>query len=617
MDLATTFQHYFYRYLNSDTNWKSVLFTFLAIWFAYSQVMARRRKNVNREKIAKKRREFESKKDRLWKKLTSNGQQPLISKERESILSLPILQLADKLRNDVLDPVDVLQAYQAKALEATSQTNCVVDFIDESLEQAEMLRSVPLAERGPLHGLPISLKECFHVKGYDCTIGMARYIGRPSAKDGVLIKAVKETGGGVPFCLTNVPQTMFSFACSNPVYGVTTHPKDQLRTPGGSSGGEACLITQGGSVLGLGSDVGGSLRIPSHFCGIAALKPTSGRICERGRSRKYVPLIGSNAGFMCRSVDGVVLGMKTMLDDAFRMADRDHSVVPINWRQDLFTLGSGGGGSSKSDEDGGAPKRKLRIGWYDSDGFQPAVPGCRRAVQVAVESLRSRGHEVVHFQPPHLTQLVRDFFNFMLADLGQTSLDVWKDEILDQSIEVNNLIYKMPFAIRKTLFKFLLDIFAPSMGKLADCGLHKTCDVWMANEEFQQRKADFLEAWQNQGLDVVIAPAMVAPAMPLADPARLVPATSYTVIYNVLDLPVGTLPVDVYNKQDQEKMSSYPQQDLLHKIISAGVKDGASAVGLPLGVQVIGRPWQEELVLNVMKQIQDEVNFDAKYSHHV
>ena len=82
--------------------------------------------------------------------------------------------------------------------------------------------------------------------------------------------------GAIPFCLTNVPQTMVSYACSNPVFGVTTNPLDKNRTPGGSSGGEACLIAMGGSILGLGSDIGGSLRIPAHFCGIPSLKPTAG-----------------------------------------------------------------------------------------------------------------------------------------------------------------------------------------------------------------------------------------------------------------------------------------------------------------------------------------------------
>ena len=99
--------------------------------------------------------------------------------------------------------------------------------------------------------------------------------------------------GAIPFCITNIPQTMLSYACSNPVYGCTNNPHDSQRTPGGSSGGEACLIAQGGSILGLGSDVGGSLRIPAHFCGITALKPTQGRLCERGRGQVGVLLENS------------------------------------------------------------------------------------------------------------------------------------------------------------------------------------------------------------------------------------------------------------------------------------------------------------------------------------
>ena len=89
--------------------------------------------------------------------------------------------------------------------------------------------------------------------------------------------------GAVPFCLTNVPQTMKSFGCSNPIFGETKHPQDDSRTPGGSSGGEACLMALGGSILGIGTDVGGSLRTPAVFCGVAGIKPTTGRLFNRGR----------------------------------------------------------------------------------------------------------------------------------------------------------------------------------------------------------------------------------------------------------------------------------------------------------------------------------------------
>ena len=429
----------------------------------------------------------------------------------------------------------------------------MVDFIDESYEQAIQLKSVPVDQRGPLHGVPISLKECFLVKGYDHTIGMARWIDCPAPEDGVMVQAIKDFGG-VPFCLTNVPQTMYSYACSNPVFGATTHPKDKARTPGGSSGGEACLIAQGGSILGLGSDVGGSLRIPSHFCGIAALKPTSGRIYEAGRDRGGAVGVHSNAGFMCKSVDGVILGMRLLLEDPYKMSEADHGVVPLKWRPELFN-----------------PGRKLKIGWYDSDGFIPATPGCKRAVKVAVDLLAAKGHTVVHYQPADMVELVKDFFRLILADLGANSLEVWKDEVLDQSIEVNNIIYKVPYAVRITVLNLLFNIFSPSMAKLAKCSLHVTADLWKGMKELDQRKTEFLNAWKEQELDILIAPGFVYPAPPLADPARLIPATNLTVIYNVLNLPVGSVPVDVYNEEDKVSKGS---QSIVLKTLFVPGQDG-------------------------------------------
>lgn len=226
----------------------------------------------------------------------------LITEERQKILKLPINKLQFYLRTDKLKPIEALEAYQvgtlleslllmkvmfmnllqARAIAVTEAKNCICCFITEATEWAKQLESVPKSERGPLHGIPVSVKECFQVKGYDNTAGLSQFINNPEDKDGCFVECLKRLGA-VPFCLTNVPQTMKSFGCSNPVFGSTSHPQDDQRTPGGSSGGEACLIALGGSILGIGSDVGGSLRTPSAFCGVVGVKPTSGRIFNRGR----------------------------------------------------------------------------------------------------------------------------------------------------------------------------------------------------------------------------------------------------------------------------------------------------------------------------------------------
>jgi len=107
----------------------------------------------------------------------------------------------------------------------------VCDYILEAGSWALALEAVAPEARGPLHGLPVSVKECFYVQGYDSTIGLAQHIGRPATSDCSFVAGLKELGA-LPFCLTNVPQTMVSYACSNPVYGVTENPHQAGRSPG-------------------------------------------------------------------------------------------------------------------------------------------------------------------------------------------------------------------------------------------------------------------------------------------------------------------------------------------------------------------------------------------------
>uniref|UniRef100_A0AC34GCI9 Amidase domain-containing protein n=1 Tax=Panagrolaimus sp. ES5 TaxID=591445 RepID=A0AC34GCI9_9BILA len=156
-------------------------------------------------------------------------------------------------------------------LEAHNKTNCVTMFIIEAISRSKELdRNMKNADfknvliEMPLYGLPISIKESSKVKGYDQTRGYARELRNFAREDGVMIKQLHKAGA-IPFVLTNVPQSLLTITCINPIYGTTCNPYNRSRTCGGSSGGEAALIATGGSFMGIGSDVGGSIRIPAHF----------------------------------------------------------------------------------------------------------------------------------------------------------------------------------------------------------------------------------------------------------------------------------------------------------------------------------------------------------------
>lgn len=126
---------------------------------------------------------------------------------------------------------------------------------------------------GPLHGIPTTLKDQFNVRGYDTTLG---YVGRalsPADDDATLVKMLRSLGA-VILAKTNLPQSIMWCETDNPLWGLTTNPIDARYTPGGSTGGEAALIACGASVLGFGTDIGGSIRIPSHMMGTYGFKPS-------------------------------------------------------------------------------------------------------------------------------------------------------------------------------------------------------------------------------------------------------------------------------------------------------------------------------------------------------
>jgi len=546
----------------------------------------------NKRKMEKKRQEVAARKKNLEERLYVNGS--LMTPEREAIISKDIKVLLEELCSGQLDPLQVLEAYQAKALLADKDINAVCDFITEATSWAKSLKDIPEKERGALFGLPISVKECFYVKGYDCTIGLAQYIGKPAQEDCSFVRALKDLHA-IPFCLTNIPQTMVSYSCSNPVYGNTANPHDHTRTPGGSSGGEAALIGAGGSILGIGSDVGGSLRIPAHFSGVCGLKPSLGRIYESGRrgavgSGGLILRTGiySVAGFMSSSVAGLEVGMRALLQDSSKMAAQDWRVAPLNWNEGQFN-----------------PGRKLKVGYYLDDGVFPPTPGLARAVKEVVDLLASAGHEVVPWTPPNLMDIYELGANFLLADKGHFFLKTMRDEVIDESMETLATIYKIPVRIKK-VFAFLISFVSLKMNKLWSSGMVTTQEQWVANAKKDRLIYELTHSWETNGFDVVLSPAFAMPACPPSYCSKLLPATSYTAVYNLVGCPAGILPVTKESAGDQAALAQYPvNDDLCHRFVRNAT---LGAEGCPIGIQVVGRHFQEEMVLHAMAIIEDLVS---------
>jgi len=252
---------------------------------------------------------------------------------------------------------------------------------------------------GPLLGLPVSVKDSIEATGLPCTGGSLARAGHVPVADATVVARLRGAGA-IVVVKTNVPEYTWSYETENVIHGRTCHPLDQDRTPGGSSGGEAALIGAGASLLGIGTDGGGSIRVPSHYCGIAGLRPTAGLVPETGcwpSTRDTGMLDMSAVGPMGRCADDLALVLPVL-------AGRDDV--------DPFVQGCLVGDPAS------VRNGSLRVGIYDHDGVWPVSAATRDAVAAAGNALADDGCEVEEAAPPDVSAATDLFFALMAADGG-------------------------------------------------------------------------------------------------------------------------------------------------------------------------------------------------------
>src|SRR5581483_770972 len=197
---------------------------------------------------------------------------------------LPATEIAQRIREKKNSPVQVVDAHLAKIERLNPQLNAYVHVDAERVRrEAHVAESALMygASLGPLHGVPISIKSSIDVAGQKCEAGTRLRAGHIPQRDAPLVSRLKQAGA-IVLGVTNTPEMLMAWETDNLLYGRTNSPWDLDRTPGGSSGGEAAAIATGMSAAGVGSDGGGSIRVPAHFSGICGLKPTPGRIPSTG-----------------------------------------------------------------------------------------------------------------------------------------------------------------------------------------------------------------------------------------------------------------------------------------------------------------------------------------------
>ncbi|KAH9838180.1 amidase (acetamidase) [Teratosphaeria destructans] len=521
---------------------------------------------------------------------------PLSPLEKE-VLDEDIVDLVHDVRKGAKQPVDVLRAYGKVAIKAQEKTNCLTEVMLREAEQ--WIEKGEINLEGPLAGIPVSLKDSCNVTGFDSTVGNSCFVGKPATEDGGIVRMLKDAGA-VPFVKTALPITLLSFESFNDVWGRCLNPHNPKYSPGGSTGGEGALLAFGGSRIGIGSDVAGSVRAPAHYSGCYSLRCSTGRWPKVGVTTSMPGQDGIPSVFspMARTLMDLTYFTRSFIQ--IEPWKYDQSVHPLAWRTDV--------------ENEFQHKEVLKVGVLRTDNVVDPSPACARALDTAVQALKAQGHEVFDVSPPSPYQALVIASNLLNADGSKTWHQLFRTgETDDPGARQFGGYMRLPRFIKFFYWAYVKYIKRDAVwAGLLEHWHGKSVyeyNKWIYKREMY--KVAWHEWWnsfghQGDGMDFILTPPNATPAVPHGGMSTAAAACGYTFLFNLLDYTAGILPVTHVDAVQDRLPSDFNKRNL--NGVARGAYqhyDAEKMAGLPVAVQVVGRRLQEEKVLACMKRLED------------
>lgn len=445
----------------------------------------------------------------------------------------PILaRLVEAIRTHAVSPVEVAELYLQQIVESNPALNAVVTVAPDVIDRARAAEAAVMRGdvTGALHGVPVTIKDTIETAGLRTTSGSAIRARHVPATDAPAVARLKEAGA-IILGKTNCAEMAMDYTADNPVFGRTNHPRDSKLTPGGSSGGEAVAIASGMSPGGLGSDLAGSIRIPAHFCGIAGLKPATGRVPGEGQFPPSTGPYGLGAviGPMAAHVDDLRL-LYQALNHGFQIPSQ-------------------------------SPLKGLRVAWYADDGVVPVTEETAGAVRAAARALADAGLVTEERLPPHV----------------ERGNELWLKLFSRASVVQLRKVY----AGRESEGGSFVSWRLATADQMPPSTLDEYIASWMERDRLREELLRWMET-----TPIIVAPVGATPAYEhdtlkvtvRGETFGTFRAFSYAQAFNVFDLPVVTVPA---RRPDE---------------------------GLPIGVQIVGRPNAEEMVLAAAEIVEEALS---------
>jgi len=465
--------------------------------------------------------------------------------------TLTATQAAEAVRTGQIKSIDLVNDLLERIGKENPSLNAIVTLDAEGARRKAQAADEALQAgqaTGALHGVPITIKDSFETAGMRTTSGFPPFAKRVPAADAPPVKHLREAGA-IILGKTNLPTLASGIQSNNPVFGRTNNPWDHSRTPGGSSGGAAAAISARLSYLDLGSDIGGSIRIPAHFCGVYGLKCTGGRVSGKGHLASPKPL--------------AIPKEWQALTQLASMGPLGRSVADLRLAFPILAEP----GTPGLEQPPMKPLANLRIAWTDDFGGAPLDNESRRLMRTLVDGLKQAGCQVEY-----------------RSDAGFDYEEAWFTA--GACLGAINTLFQPP--LMRQMRKFIGPVMSRSghphplqRGLYTGMTLRPQtiASILKQREKLIEQCETFLADW-----DAWICPVFPTPAFTHRKPdapievdgnplAQLLANLLHSIIFNVTGQPVVTIPV------------------------------GMTSRALPVGVQIVGRRWQEMALLNVAEQI--------------
>ncbi|PQE17284.1 putative general amidase protein [Rutstroemia sp. NJR-2017a BVV2] len=495
----------------------------------------------------------------------------IMSDEELSITESSATDLVAKLAKGELTSVAVTTAFCKRAALAHQLVNCALEFFPEmALKRAKELDEIfektgkPV---GPLHGLPISLKDQFRIKDLETSMGYVSWIGKFEKEESVLVTLLYKAGA-VFYVKTSVPQSLMCCETLNNIIGRTVNPRNKNWSCGGSSGGEGANVGFRGGIIGVGTDIGGSIRVPSAFNFLYGLRPSHGRLPygKMANSMEGQETVHSVCGPLTHSVADMRLFVKSVL--AEEPWKYDSKVIPMAWRQ-------GEADTIKSKLSSGG----LTIGYFDCDGVVLPHPPITRGVQTVVDVLKKNGHDVFSWKPYKHDYAVNLIGGIYASDGG---IDVINELKNSGEPPIPNLS----------------DLVNPNASKI---DMNQLWDVHLKKWAYQ---CEYLEQFRlaeeklNKEIDAIVMP--ITPTAAIRhDQFKYY---GYASAINLLDFTSVVVPVTFADKEKDAKREGYSPLNDMDKMVQDEY-DPEAYHGAPVAVQVVGRRLTEERIMEIAEEI--------------